>query len=745
MTALNNTETKAMDYLTHLNHQQRQAVLTPSQHVLVLAGAGSGKTRVLTSRIAHLVHSGAASVQEVLAVTFTNKAAREMLERLNHMLPVPSRHAYIGTFHGLCHRFLRIHHEKVGLIPNFQIMDMQDQQSLVKKLYKTHNISEEKYPLKNAIQFINQAKERGQRAKDVTPSLNDAPWHEIYALYQQSTDAQHLLDFGELLLRCDELLVQHPDVCRDYQARFQHVLIDEFQDTNLLQYRWLLRFAGKDNHFFAVGDDDQSIYGFRGACVGNLHTFAHDFKAEVIKLEQNYRSDAPILECANAVIRNNTQRLGKELFTQNTAGEPVRVHHATNYELETLWIIEQIKQLIEQGVQAQDIAILYRTNAQSRIFEHMFFQHQLPYRVYGGLRFFERAEIKHAMAYLQLMHQVDNDGAYARVVNFPARGIGLKTLEQATIHAQQQGVSLYQAAQELGGKVLGFNRLIDEWRQATKDMPLMDVVSYILENSGLGLTYAQEKDAENRLQNLKELISAAYDFSRQEGYLDISAHASIQNADISTTPLGHFLAFSSLDAGGSGDDAQSLIQMMSIHASKGLEFDHVFLAGLEEGVFPGYAASQDDAQIEEERRLMYVAITRARRRLHISFASSRVLYGSVNFNRPSRFLSELPDAATLWSPAKPKAQTAKSISETLTHTAVVNKTKKDRALKNFTSKSAHIGQQTFFEGQNVFSPKFGEGTIKQIDGQNEAAIALIHFKRHGTKTLQLGLAKLDIV
>ena len=669
--------------LAHLNPPQLAAVTLPAQHALILAGAGSGKTRVLTTRMAWLIQTGQVSPLGVLAVTFTNKAAREMLTRLSAMLPVATRGMWVGTFHGLCNRLLRAHHRDAGLPQTFQILDSADQLAAIKRLLKSLNVDDEKFPPRNLASFINHAKEEGLRAGALDVSdEHSRRCAELYAAYDEQCQREGVVDFAELLLRSYELLCRHELLREHYQRRFAHILVDEFQDTNTLQYRWLKLLAGGGASVFAVGDDDQSIYAFRGANVGNMSAFEREFRvANLIKLEQNYRSHGHILDCANALIRHNARRLGKELWTEAGEGEPVRVHEAFSDGHEAQWLLEELRSLVAEGWSRADVAVLYRSNAQSRVIEHALFSAGVPYRVYGGLRFFERAEVKHALAYLRLVANPDDDGAFLRVVNLPARGIGARSVEQLQDAARAGGTSLYRAVAGLpgaaGARLSAFTRLIDTLASEIRALPLPEAVSHVVERSGLVAHYQAEKEGAERLENLRELVAAASAFLAEEGLgqdvpADLGAARAAAPDDagaaggsaadptvsvlgpaapgaVALTPLAGFLAHASLEAGenqaAEGTDA---VQLMTVHSAKGLEFDAVFITGLEEGLFPHENAASEPDGLEEERRLMYVAITRARKRLYLSLAQTRMLHGQTRYNLRSRFLEELPEASLKW-------------------------------------------------------------------------------------------------
>ena len=617
-----------------LNPEQLAAVTLPEQSALILAGAGSGKTRVLTTRIAYLISTGVVGPHDILAVTFTNKASKEMLTRLSAMLPINMRGMWMGTFHGLCNRMLRAHHREANLPQTFQILDSGDQLGAIKRLMKVMNVDDEKYPPREIQNFISGSKEQGLRAHEVEafdPYTRRKV--EVFAEYDAQCQREGVVDFSELLLRCYELLSRTAALREHYQARFKHILVDEFQDTNKLQYQWLKLLAGSNNSLFAVGDDDQSIYAFRGANAGNMQQLTRDFHIEsVIKLEQNYRSHGNILDAANALIKNNRTRLGKNLWTAENKGEPIRIYEAPTDTEEARHIVEEIQQLQREDVRLSEMALLYRSNAQSRVLELALVSAGLSYRVYGGLRFFERQEIKHTLAYLRLMENSGDDNALLRIINFPTRGIGARSVEQIQEAAKQNNTSFYDAAARAGGKVTAFVALIEALHSATKELSLPEIMEHVLQHSGLiphyqNETGAKRREAEERLENLNELINAATLFVHE-------------NEDGSLTA---FLAHASLEAGEhQAGDSEDALHLMTVHSSKGLEFHTVFITGLEEGLFPHQNSKMDDG-LDEERRLLYVAITRARRRLYLSFAQSRMLHGQVNYSLVSSFLRELPD------------------------------------------------------------------------------------------------------
>ena len=714
-----------------LNPEQLAAVTLPEQSALILAGAGSGKTRVLTTRIAHLISAGLVSPQGILAVTFTNKASKEMLTRLSAMLPINMRGMWMGTFHGLCNRMLRAHHREANLPQTFQILDSGDQLSAIKRLMKAMNVDDEKYPPREMQNFISGNKEQGLRAHEVEaydPYTRRKV--EVYAEYDAQCQREGVVDFSELLLRCYELLSRTAALREHYQARFKHILVDEFQDTNKLQYQWLKLLAGDKNSLFAVGDDDQSIYAFRGANVGNMQQLTRDFHIQsVIKLEQNYRSHGNILDAANALIKNNRTRLGKNLWTAENKGEAIRVYEAPTDTEEARFIVEEIQQLQREGVRLSEMALLYRSNAQSRVLEHALVSAGLSYRVYGGLRFFERQEIKHALAYLRLMENNGDDNALLRVINFPTRGIGARSVEQVQEAAKQNNTSLYDAAARAGGKVTAFVALIEAMRSATKELPLPEIMEHVLQHSGLiphfqNETGAKRREAEERLENLNELINAATLFVHE-------------NEDDSLTA---FLSHASLEAGEhQAGDSEDALHLMTVHSSKGLEFHTVFITGLEEGLFPHQNSKADDG-LDEERRLMYVAITRARRRLYLSFAQSRMLHGQVNYSVASSFLRELPDELLHW--ITPRVAPRMSFVP-LTYSAPVSRTNTSPSMASRDSLArANNAGGLWRIGQSVTHAKFGEGMIVNIESSGADARVQVNFRKTGTKWLALEYAKL---
>ena len=753
------------DFLARLNPEQLQAVTLPRQSALILAGAGSGKTRVLTTRIAYLIQTGEVSPAGVLAVTFTNKAAREMLTRLSAMLPINTRGMWVGTFHGLCNRLLRTHHRDAGLPQLFQILDSGDQQSLVKRLAKAQGVDEEKFPPRQLQNFINNCKEAGLRANAVEAGDEfTRRMVAFYADYDAQCSREGVVDFAELLLRTFELLSRNPDLLAHYQQRFRYILVDEFQDTNKLQYRWIKMLAGTSGCVFAVGDDDQSIYRFRGAEIGNMNELVRDFGiTDVVKLEQNYRSQGHILDAANAIIAHNKGRLGKNLWTSEGKGEALRIYAAANDDEEARFIVDEVKALNRDGIALSGMALLYRSNAQSRILEHSLFRAGISYRVYGGLRFFERQEVKHALAYLRLAGNADDDTAFTRVANFPPRGIGTRSIEQLQEAAERGMGSLMHVARagivsgRSGASLAAFVAVIDGLRQSAETLRLPELIEEMLERSHLKEHYGAEKDGQDRLENLHELINAATLFADEfEHGLEPAGEAQEDVANLGTPQqqiLAAFLSHASLEAGeheaGTGEDA---LQLMTVHSAKGLEFSAVFISGLEEGLFPHENSMLEDGGIEEERRLMYVAITRARTRLYVSYAGSRMLHGQPRYGIVSRFVEEIPPRLCKWivlpeRPAPwgrtPKWGGTESASwSTGGGRAPAADPDRYRTAKRSGFEKRRPDEQPFAVGQNVRHEKFGEGVVIDFEGRGLDARVQVRFATQGTKWLALQYAKL---
>ena len=757
--------------LNNLNPEQLRAVTLPSESALILAGAGSGKTRVLTTRIAWLLQTSQVGSGGILAVTFTNKAAKEMMLRLQAMLPVNVRGMWIGTFHGLCNRFLRAHYKMANLPQTFQILDTQDQLSAIKRLCKQHGVDDERFPPKQLQWFIAGCKEDGLRPKDVDVRDDETRRKvEIYQLYEDQCQREGVVDFGELMLRSYELLRDNDAIRLHYRARFKHVLIDEFQDTNKLQYAWIKMIAGlpaeHGSAVLAVGDDDQSIYAFRGARVGNMADFVREFGVQhQIKLEQNYRSYSNILDSANALIGNNKNRLGKNLRTDQGAGEPVRVYESTSDFAEAQWLVDEIRQLVKgDGFTRKEVAVLYRSNSQSRVMETALFNAGVPYKVYGGLRFFERAEIKHALAYLRILENPNDDTSFLRVVNFPPRGIGARSVEQLQDVAKGLGCSLHDAvsttAGKAGAKLAGFVAMIDVMREQTPGLTLREIIEVVLDKTGLIEHYKTEKEGADRVENLEELVNAAESFVTQEGFgrdAEATAAEMVPNPEDGEvmSPLAAFLTHAALEAGDNqaqaGEDA---IQLMTVHASKGLEFDAVFISGLEEGLFPHENSMNDYDGLEEERRLMYVAITRARKRLYLSHSQTRMLHGQTRYNLKSRFLDELPEECLKWiTPKNPGFATGLGGGWTSPAQAFQAKPAWGHSglgtAETYKSPPVPVQKSEPSHGikvaMNVFHTKFGEGRVLAVEGAGADARAQVNFPRHGVKWLALSVAKLTPV
>jgi DNA helicase II / ATP-dependent DNA helicase PcrA len=709
-----------------LNDAQRAAVTAPNQAVLVLAGAGSGKTRVLVHRIAWQIQVEGVSAHGILAVTFTNKAAREMRNRLEDLLGLSTHTMWIGTFHGIAHRLLRRHAKQAKLPDTFQVMDSSDQLRVIKRLVAGMNLDETKWPPKQIQWFINAQKDEGKRARHQleTGDVFQRQMLAVYRAYEDLCDRSGLVDFAELLLRAHELLRDNADLLEFYQQRFLQVHVDEFQDTNTIQYAWLrLLTEGKDN-LFVVGDDDQSIYGWRGARIENIFSFQQQYpNHQVIKLEQNYRSTGNILNAANKVISMNEARMGKELWTEAGEGELISLYAAFNELDEAYFVVDRIKAWVNEGGLRSDAAILYRSNAQSRQFEEKLMTTGTPYRVYGGLRFFERAEIKNALAYLRLMSNRHDDASFERVINTPTRGLGAKAIDDIRLIAKDQSLSLWTAAITLlkqkpltpraKNSLVGFLELIDRLSTQAEGLELYEKVQMVNEQSGLIALYKNEKGdrGEEKLENLDELINAArlFDFE--------------QESEENLSELDLFLAHASLEAGDmQGEEFEDCVQLMTLHSAKGLEFKLVFLVGMEEGLFPSQQSSDDIARLEEERRLCYVGMTRAMRQLYLTYAESRRIYGRESYPRPSRFLREIP---------------AECIQEVGMRTTV--------SRPQVIAKSVDLLAQSrqFKLGQRVGHAKFGEGVVLQLEGEGAQERAQINFKQAGVKWLMLSYAQLE--
>ena len=728
-----------------LNDAQRNAVTAPVQNLLVLAGAGSGKTRVLVHRIAWLVQTEGMSPYSIMAVTFTNKAAREMRGRIETLLGVNPNGMWVGTFHGLAHRLLRAHWRDAGLTENFQIMDSDDQLRLIKRLCKEMNLDDTRWPARQFQWFINAQKDEGLRSHHIerTGDTHDATMIRLYEAYEEACDRGGMIDFGELLLRCLELLRDHnPTLLRHYQERFRYLLVDEFQDTNAIQYAWLRLLCGNDRKLMAVGDDDQSIYGWRGARIENIQNLPEHFPgADTIRLEQNYRSTQTILKAANAVIQNNRGRLGKELWTEGKEGENISLYAAFNEQDEARFIVGQIQKWIEQGNLRSESAILYRSNAQSRVLEEALIRSGIPYKIYGGHRFYDRLEIKNALAYLRLVANREDDTAMERIINVPTRGIGTRTIEVIRDQARQENISMWRAANEvveykkLPNRALTalqlFLDLINQIDTDSSGTELHEQTDHAIQMSGLIDHHKKEKGekAQSRLENLEELINAAKQFSGQW-------IASPEEENVNE--LSAFLDQAALDAGDAqAADHQDSVQLMTLHSAKGLEFPLVFLGGMEEGLFPHKMSAEEPGRMEEERRLCYVGITRAMQKLFLTYAESRRMHGQENFNRPSRFIQEIP--SELIEEVRLNASISRPLSSNNNYNTSSNSLFSPNSVQlDDDTPKLHIGQQ-------VRHQSFGEGTVLNCEGTGAKARIQVNFENVGMKWLVLGFAKLEPV
>lgn len=708
--------------LEELNDVQCKAVTAPPANLLVLAGAGSGKTRVLVHRIAWLIQNRDISPFNILAVTFTNKAAREMRSRLEQLLNIPLENMWVGTFHGLAHRLLRLHWQTAGLPQSFQILDAEDQQRLIKRVHKSSDLDEEKWPVKYSQWFINAQKNEGSRAKHLQNdrSLQTETLIRVYRDYEETCNRGGLVDFAELLLRSHELWLNNAELLEHYRNRFKHILVDEFQDTNTIQYAWLQLLAGKQSYLTAVGDDDQSIYGWRGAKIENIHRVSKDFtNTKIIRLEQNYRSTNNILSAANAVIANNANRLGKKLWSSGRNGELISLYPAFNEIDEAKFIVNTIKKRQQETVEYSDFAVLYRSNAQSRVIEEQLIQAGIPYRVYGGLKFFERAEIKDTLAYLRLLVRREDDSAFERIVNFPTRGIGDTTLACLRQYAHNNNIALWTAAKNGGlnlsaratNAVNGFLQLIDDMAKETENLALDEQVEHVLHRTSLREYFTEDKTerGQNRLENLDELVVACRQF-KPEG----------------KTPaiLQAFLAHAALEAGENQAETDGkCVQLMTLHSAKGLEFPVVFISGMEAGLFPHRSSFEDYFKLEEERRLCYVGMTRAMQKLYLTYAQNRKVYGAESFRRPSTFLLEVP----------------KNLIEEVQPLISFIYPQFNSDNKSTSNISNDTGLQL---GQRVSHKKFGEGYILNFEGSGEYARVQVKFDRFGTKWLVAAYAGL---
>ncbi|WP_438957576.1 DNA helicase II [Porticoccus sp.] len=715
--------------LDPLNPAQREAVSSNASHLLVLAGAGSGKTRVLVHRIAWLIQVEQVSPYSIIAVTFTNKAAREMRGRIEELLGFSARGMWVGTFHGLAHRLLKMHWQDAGLPENFQILDSDDQLRLVKRLYQGLGIDDSRWPHRQAQSFINNQKDEGLRSRDLQPAHDpyQRTMQQVYAAYEEACERGGMVDFGELLLRAHELWVKNPELLQHYQHRFRHLLADEFQDTNAIQYAWLRVLAGDQVPVTAVGDDDQSIYGWRGAKVENIRYFSRDYPAtQMVRLEQNYRSSKNILEAANAVISRNANRLGKNLWTEDNEGEAISLYAAFNEQDEARFIAERLKEWVNQGNLREESAILYRSNAQSRVLEEALLRAAIPYRIYGGQKFYERQEIRNALAYLRLLVNCHDDAAFERVVNTPTRGIGDKTIQELRELAREEGMSLWRTAEHAiaAGRFSGrasnaleaFLKLLVKLGEESAGLSLHELVDHIIEGSGLIDFHRREKGdrGESRVENLQELVIACRSFEPEEKELP---------------PLPQFLDRAALDAGDrQADVGEDAVQLMTLHSAKGLEFPLVFLAGMEENLFPHRMSAEDPDRLEEERRLAYVGITRAMQKLYLTFAESRQQYGIENYNRVSRFVRDIP--ANLVEEVRLRAQIKRPTSYARQPAMNLSDSGEDTGLSL---------------GQRVLHPIFGEGVVINFEGNGAHARVQVNFDKEGTKWLVLAYAKLSPV
>ncbi|WP_226644008.1 DNA helicase II [Microbulbifer variabilis] len=726
--------------LDPLNDAQREAVAAAPGNQLVLAGAGSGKTRVLVHRIAWLMQVEGASPYSIMAVTFTNKAAREMRARIEELLGVNTFGMWVGTFHGLAHRLLKAHWQEAKLPQNFQILDSDDQLRLIKRVQTDLGLDDKKWPPRETQWWIGAQKDEGLRPQYINAGAD--PWLQtmvrIYFAYEEACQRGGLVDFGELLLRAHELWLNNDAILAHYRRRFPFILVDEFQDTNTIQYAWLRLLAGEECHITAVGDDDQSIYGWRGAKIENIQHFSSDLReVQTVRLEQNYRSTSTILNAANAVIANNSGRLGKELWTKGEEGEPIAVYAAYNEQDESRFIVERINDWVRDGNRRDSIAILYRSNAQSRVLEEGLLREQVPYRIYGGQRFYDRLEIKNALSYLRLISNRDDDTAFERVVNTPTRGIGARTVEMVRSYAREQGCSMWRAAKLMlqqrvlaaraGNALQNFLDLVNHLAVNAEDKELDAIAEDVIETSGLLEFHGKEKGekGQTRVENLKELVTACRSFTG----VDLPEG----EEDEEEIPLlNQFLDSAALDAGeGQADEFEDAVQLMTLHSAKGLEFPLVFMAGVEENLFPHKMSAQEPGRMEEERRLCYVGITRAMRKLYITYAENRRLFGSETYNSPSRFIGEIPP--------------------NLVH-EVRLKTEISRPL--YQADYGKVGQFSdpapdfddlppLALGGRVEHSRFGEGTVVQFEGNGPRARVQVNFDDAGSKWLVVAMAKLQ--
>lgn len=730
--------------INSLNLAQQEAVTAPFGNHLVLAGAGSGKTLVLVRRIAWFTSECQVSPHSILAVTFTNKAATEMRGRLEYMLGPETRGMWVGTFHGLSHKILRLHWQEAGLPETFQVLDSDDQLQIIRRIFKKQSINEDRFDPKKAQNYINRKKDEGLRAAQIplVPGIYDQVLGDVYREYEAVCQAGGLVDFADLLLRSYEVLKQSPELLAHYQSRFLHFLVDEFQDTNTIQYQWLSLFSQKAQSVTVVGDDDQSIYGWRGAKVENIHRFEREFQnTHTIRLEQNYRSTATILSAANALISHNDNRLGKTLWTEGEKGEPITVYCAFNEEDEALYVVRQIRLWTDQGKSLGEVGILYRSNAQSRLLEEAFVRAGIPYTIYGGLRFFERAEIKDALAYLRLAVNPDDDTAFERVVNVPPRGIGDRSIEKIKEIASQQSCSFWAAARmalqdrsisgKIGNGLLSFMEIIEKLKEKV-DNNVTLLMESVIHESGLLQHYKEQlgEKAQSRAENLEELLNATHDFESEQIAMMEDMH-----------PLTAFLAYTALEAGDRTiENSNGSVQLMTLHSAKGLEFPLVFICGLEDGLFPHHFSRENPRSLEEERRLCYVGITRAKQHLYLTHAEKRRLFGREEQRQVSRFISEIPSHLLKEMNRKVsiKSPFGGSLSGFSSSISSNNSNRRFGAASSTT-------EDGFCLGQRVAHPKFGEGTVVDHEGNGERARVHIHFDKHGSKWLALSFAKLEAV
>ncbi|MDP4598679.1 MAG: DNA helicase II [Pseudomonadales bacterium] len=748
------------DILDSLNEYQRQAVAAPTGSYLILAGAGSGKTRVLTHRIAWLIQTAGVSPHGILAVTFTNKAAAEMRARIESLMATPLRGMWVGTFHGIAHRLLRSHWQEAGLAQNFQILDGDDQLRLVKRVLTSLNLDEKKWPARQALYFINAQKDEGLRPRHIEDhgDLYIKTHLSIYSAYETACQRGGMVDFAELLLRAHELWLNNPRLLQHYQDRFAQLLVDEFQDTNTIQYAWLRLLAGERNNILVVGDDDQSIYGWRGAKIENIQRFSTDFPgSQVIKLEQNYRSTGSILKAANGLISANPSRLGKELWTEAGDGEQISLYAAFNEVDEARYIVARIKDWVTQGNNYAECAILYRSNAQSRVLEEALLRSHLPYRIYGGQRFFERMEIRNVLAYMRLLGNKDADAAFERVVNTPSRGIGDRSIDEIRQLARSKNISMWQAAiflkdhgQATGRTkkaIEGFLTLIDTMDAATADADLAELCETVIRMSELREYYEKEtgERGQARLENLQELITAARTFEPE------SASDFTDPDDVAPLSLlEEFLNHAALEAGdGQGDANQDCVQLMTLHSAKGLEFPLVFLGGMEEGLFPHKMSLEEPGRLEEERRLCYVGVTRAMQQLYLTYAESRRINGTETYNRMSRFVKEIPEdliqeVRSQQSVVRPAAGGFAGAGLRPQGNQWSSRPAAASSIRGLTSfAAAELGGTSLKLGQRVIHSKFGEGVVINYEGEGKQARIQVNFKSDGSKWLMMAYANLQ--